>query len=126
MLFGANGTTYVVGSEGGVTQVTLSVANMPSHRHLVDSHSHTQPTHSHISPVGFNSNTGFGYAEEADNSFTEISGNNTEGGEDLGYTSSSGGDNTGTATPYTNYQGSGTALNVLNSYRVVNIWRRTA
>ncbi|WP_319370612.1 phage baseplate protein [uncultured Ilyobacter sp.] len=129
MLFGANGTTYLVGAEGGVTQVTLSVANMPSHRHQVDSHSHTQPTHYHetgkisgerstyyVADYGYTSTSGTGSRFYQENSVSSR----------FPHTSSSGGDNSGSASPYTNYQGSGTAFNVLNSYRAVNIWRRTA
>jgi microcystin-dependent protein len=136
MLFGANGTTYVIGSEGGLTQVTLSVANMPSHRHLVDSHGHTQSSHYHY--IAKNSattavtsisltNTQYLYSRTQTNGYDEsytLRGQSTEA--NVGKTSNNGGDNTGSASPYTNYQGSGTAFNVLNAYRAVNIWRRTA
>jgi microcystin-dependent protein len=131
MLFGANGTTYVVGSEGGVTQVTLSAANMPSHRHLVDSHLHTNSNHQHYI---MNGNTAT--SDVTNSSYLSLFRYNTSyenhrlGGTttvaDRGKTNSAGGDNTGSSSPYTNYQGSDTAFNVLNAYRAVNIWRRTA
>ena len=125
MLFGANGTTYILGTEGGITQVTLSLSNMPSHRHLVDAHSHTQPAHDHIqafSSLGYSGR--YGNVTGLSNQYSDVTsgGSGTSGAK----TSSSGGDVTGSASPYTNYQGSGTAFNVLNAYRAVNIWRRTA
>ncbi len=123
MLFGANGTTYMVGTEGGVTQVTLSVANMPSHRHQVDYHSHTQPTHNHISGTNYEFTGPYGSIAS---SGTRSEGLSTGGSIRRNYTSTGGGETTGSASPYTNYQGSGTAFNVLNAYRAVNIWRRTA
>jgi microcystin-dependent protein len=136
MLFGADGTTYTVGAEGGVTQVTLELVNVPSHRHHVDSHSHTQASHFHY--IAKNSATTavtsisltdiqYMYSRTQTNGYDEsytLRGQSTEA--NVGKTSSNGGDNTGTAEPYTTYQGNGQAFSVLNSYRAVNIWRRTA
>ena len=115
MLFGADDSTYIVGAEGGVTDVTLTTDNMPSHRHQVDSHTHTQASHKHTI------STHYGSGASGVSSFT--SGNT---GTRTYSTNSAGGDNTGSSTPYTDYQGGGSAFSILNSYRAVNIWRRTA
>ncbi len=107
-----------------------------NHRHKVDNHAHTQPTHTHSISTRYNGGAG------GVSSFTS-------GGSGIRtyYTNSGGGNNTGGSSPYTNYQnpntstigdhshtvsgttesiGSGTAFNIMNPYRVVNIWRRTA
>ncbi|ADO82802.1 phage baseplate protein [Ilyobacter polytropus] len=129
MLFGADGSVYRVGQEDGVSQLTLSVTNIPSHRHQVNSHNHTQPLHYHqtgklsgersssyVEDYGYTSASGAGSRFYQENSVSAR----------FPHTSSSGGESTGIASPYTDYQGSGAAFSVLNSYRAVNIWRRTA
>ena len=144
---------YVLGTQGGRSTVALTLANIAAHthgfsgttnttgnhyhqggnhRHQVDNHAHTQPSHTH------------GYS-------SGVSGNGNGGSLDRAMTyyqtSAAGGENTGGSSPYTNYQnpntsttgnhnhtisgttgssGSGSAFNIMNPYRVVNIWRRTA
>ncbi len=166
VLIGAGGS-FQLKSEGGVASITLALANIPghthsfsattstagahshtvsSHRHKVDSHSHTQPTHYHGVYGGGGSAQAIGTET---NRFAGHTGNNT-----LYRTSprgqimeSEGGESTGRATPYTDYQspgtnstgnhphtvsgttgstGSGSSLNILNPYRAVNIWRRVS
>ncbi|UUV16927.1 tail fiber protein [Fusobacteria bacterium ZRK30] len=113
-----------------------------NHRHRVDNHAHTQPAHTHNVVTGRNDS----------NSYHRGGGNIGHIGNSGSYTysgkiSSAGGQNTGGSSPYTNYQnpntsttgnhshtifgttgssGSGSAFNIMNPYRVVNIWRRTA
>ena len=117
MLFGADGVTYLVGAEGGVTQVTLSLDNMPPHRHVVDAHSHTQPTHTHGIETAATSSTI--YKKRIYTSYPSAQGSGV-------ISEAGGGENTGSASPYTDYRGSATPFNVLNAYRSVNIWRRAA
>ena len=125
MLFGSDENIYSVGQEGGVTQVSLSIDNIPSHRHLVDSHIHSQVDHKHIGSWG-EAASWFGGYWGNDGSKNQRGSHSSDGDNTRYYTSPAGGDSTGAASPYTDYQGNGTAFNVLNAYRVVNIWRRTA
>ena len=104
---------YPLGTTGGSAAVTLTEANMPRHRHQVDSTSATIPEHVHKYYVGGGNKGGTG---------------NTEGyvgGKAYqGTTLSAGGGSTGAIAPYTNYIGSGTAFNNMPPYLVVNIWKR--
>ncbi len=166
VLIGAGGS-FQLKSEGGSASITLALANIPghthsfsattsttgahshtvnSHRHKIDNHSHTQPKHYHGVYGGGGSAQAIGTET---NRFAGHTGNNT-----LYRTSpkgqimeSEGGQSTGSAAPYTDYQspgtnstgnhshavsgttgntGSGNSFNILNPYRAVNIWRRTA
>ena len=150
---------YALGTQGGRSTVALTLANMAAHthgftgttnttgnhyhqggnhRHKVDNHIHSQPAHKHSVNIGRNDDGYGGYVSTALGSYR---------GWQSGPVSSAGGENTGGASPYTNYQnpntsttgnhnhtisgttgssGSGTAFNIMNPYRVVNIWRRTA
>jgi len=163
LLIGASGS-YVKGSQGGNSNISLSSAHLPSHnhsfsattnttgnhnhksgnhRHRVDSHAHTQPSHSHKQRLN-----------GPDDSAWKSNGKNVSGTyhsetarDSTLNTGSAGGENTGGATPYTDYQnptsdtkgnhshtvsgtigssGSGSSFSILNPYRAVNIWRRTA
>ena len=110
-----------------------------NHRHRVDNHSHSQPNHTHTT-------YGKGARKSGDNTgviFSAGSGGSTY----YHQSSSAGGNTTGGSAPYTDYQntttdtkgnhshtvsgttgstGSGSSFNILNPYRAVNIWRRTA
>jgi microcystin-dependent protein len=50
-IVGADGTTYAPGATGGNDSVTLSVAQLPAHSHVVNdpthNHAHSDPGHSH-------------------------------------------------------------------------------
>lgn len=106
-------STYALGSTGGSATTTLTEANMPRHRHQVDSFSVTTAKHKH--PV----TGGFGYGSSL-NQIKTTSDNTIA----TAYTDEAGGGNTGTASPYTSYVGSGTPFNNMPPYLVVNIWKR--
>lgn len=156
ILIGAGGT-FALKSQGGAVSMALAIANIPghdhsfsattnttgshnhksgNHRHRVDNHSHTQPTHNHIV-----SNSSGNVPSEGAWSYRPAGSNGSK------RSSSNGGETTGGASPYTDYQdptsdtkgdhshtvsgttgssGSGNSFSILNPYRAVNIWRRTA
>lgn len=112
-------SSYNLGSTGGASTVTLSVANLPSHTHSATTaaHTHTQPTHIHgtdmYGPRG---------AQGSVNEFINIDpayGQNRK-------TTAAGGETTGSASPVTSIgsTGSGTAFSILPPYLVINIWKR--
>lgn len=106
-------SSYALGSTGGSSTITLTEANMPRHRHQVDTVSATIPAHTHPYKIGGGNYGGPG---------------NSEGGlggtKYTGNTLSAGGGSTGAIAPYTSYVGSGTAFNNMPPYIAVNIWKR--
>ncbi|WP_304156549.1 hypothetical protein [Fusobacterium ulcerans] len=106
-------SNYVIGSTGGSSTITLTEANIPRHRHQVDTVSATIPAHTHPYKIGGGNYGGPG---------------NSEGGlggtKYTGNTLSAGGGSTGAIAPYTSYVGSGTAFNNMPPYIAVNIWKR--
>lgn len=113
---------YALGSQGGSSTHTLTLEEMVRHRHLVDSHIHTKDIHNHY-VNGQNLVLGRAGRDGTFDARSSIALSN-----DASYypMDGAGGENTGPAAPYTNYQGSGSAFNIMNPYRAVNIWRRTA
>lgn len=92
---------------------------MPRHRHRVDSFSVTTAKHTH-SKSATSTSVGDYIGGFREYFFHEgrspISGTYTTG--------EGGGSNTGTASPYTSYVGSGTSFNNMPPYLVCNIWKR--
>ena len=112
--------SYSLGSTGGASTVKLAIANLPSHTHPVTTaaHTHTQPTHRHA----IKDTSSEGSTEEL-----FFYGNKGSGNVNYSnYTSSAGGETTGSASPVTSIgsTGSGTAFSIMPPYLVVNIWKR--
>lgn len=112
-------SSYSLGSTGGASTVTLSVANLPSHTHSATTaaHTHTQPAHKHQvgkGEGGYSGGAGYTIAQ-----FNEVI-------QPLKYTESAGGETTGSASPVTSIgsTGSGTAFSILPPYIAINIWKR--
>lgn len=104
------------GATGGSNTKTISKANLPNIKLQVDSFSVTTAKHTHsyiaFNP-GANRDQGYPGGERYGNNYTT---NTAEGG----------GENTGTASPYTNSLGSGTPLDITPAYYTVHIWKRIA
>lgn len=112
--------SYSLGSTGGASTVKLAIANLPSHTHpaTTAAHTHTQPTHRHA----IKDTSSEGSTEEL-----FFYGNKGSGNVNYSnYTSSAGGETTGSASPVTSIgsTGSGTAFSIMPPYLVVNIWKR--
>lgn len=104
---------YALGSTGGNSTIILTEANMPRHRHQVDTVSATIPEHTHPYKIGGGNYGGPGNSEGG-----------LGGSKYTGNTLPAGGGSTGVIAPYTSYVGSGTAFNNMPPYLVVNIWKR--
>ena len=117
---GAGGSFGALGATGGAASVTLAIGNLPSH-----SHSITDKTHSHAAS-----------ASDSGHTHTYINAVNTSPGSSVagGGTFQAQAANTGvgvanisvfvtgatTGITSTNASGSGTAVNILNPYLVIN------
>lgn len=112
MLLGTS-SKHSSGDTGGSETKTISVSNMPRHRHRTDNHTHDmQHTHNYRPlTLGGRSNT-MGNSRD----WYAYDHDRTTGGASRS--------STGGSSPNTDYQGSGTAMDVMNPYRVVNIWER--
>ena len=111
-LLGA-GSSYNLGATGGNANISLSINNMPRHRHKVDSASASIAAHTHKYYIGGGSHGGSGNTEGY-----------VGGSKYQGTTLSSGGVTTGSFAPYTDYQGNGSAFSIMPPYLAVNIWKR--
>ncbi|WP_462395416.1 phage baseplate protein [Fusobacterium sp. THCT1E2] len=101
------------GQTGGSNTKTISKANLPAVKVQVDSFTlTTQPhTHPYVTPivqwVGSGGWDGQGWSQHITST-----------------TGTGGGQNTGTAAPYTSALGSGTPLDITPAYYTVHIWKR--
>ena len=115
---------FPLGSTGGSATTTLIEANMPKHRHKVDSTTATIPEHTHLLVTGRNDTTSY-HGGSTSNGFGHIGNRVTyKDAASSGWVQSAGGGSTGAIAPYTNYIGSGTSFNNMPPYLAVNIWKR--
>lgn len=102
------------GQLGGSNTKTIAKENLPNIKLQVDAFSVTTAKHTH-SYTAFNPGArrsgGFPGGNDWGNNYTT---NTVEGG----------GQNTGTASPYTSSLGSGTPLDITPAYYTVHIWKR--
>lgn len=107
--------SYALGSSGGSATTALTIANLPAHRHQVDSTTATIPAHTHTINTG---------TDDYRRNDGRITWGGTQSYRGDYSTNSAGGGSTGAIAPYTNYVGSGTAFSILPPYIAANIWKR--
>lgn len=103
------------GQTGGSNTKTITQANLPNIKLKVDTFSLTTAKHTH--PVGYSYGANidrFPSTYGSGNGIDQYTHNTKEGG----------GENTGTASPYTSTLGSGTPLDITPAYYTVHIWKR--
>ena len=103
-------------STGGSNSVSIAKANLPNVKLKVDSFSLTTQPHTH--ELDWNAGYDGGATGPITRSRWGVSGQSSSG------VHSSGGQNTGTASPSTESLGSGTALNILPTYITLKFWKR--
>ena len=110
-------------STGGSNSIAISKANLPNVKLKVDSFSVTTKAHFHGSGFGSSSGKGaYGVYGSVKNGL-DYNAANLSGRPNF-KTSTDGGDNTGTASPSTEFLGSGTALTIQPSYITLKFWKR--
>lgn len=101
------------GQTGGSNTKTIAKANLPNIKLQVDSFTLTTQPHTH--PITYRRGSGSdNFPSSYESSHTNMNINTGEGG----------GQNTGTASPYTSALGSGTPLDITPAYYTVHIWKR--
>lgn len=101
------------GQTGGSNTKTIAKANLPNIKLQVDSFTLTTQPHTH--PITYRRGSGSdNFPSSYESSHTNMNINTGEGG----------GQNTGTASPYTSALGNGTPLDITPAYYTVHIWKR--
>lgn len=107
-------------STGGSNSVSISKANLPAIKVQLESFSVTTQPHRHEEGSGHYATGKFGHISD-----TSVRRNT---GDDRSvvrnYTSTDSGANTGTASPYTQNLGNGTALSIQPAYITLKFWKR--
>lgn len=102
---------------GGVKDVALTVAQMPSHTHTQDAHTHVQNAHSHVQSVNTATTGGLsGYTPDTSSNTSAASGYSTQPATATNQNATATNQNTGGGAAHTNLQ----------PYIVVRMWKRTA
>ena len=121
----ATGSDHNLGTTGGSSTVTLSVANLPSHNHSAStaSHSHSQTSHYHATTL---------HSRGGDYANSQYCGWSSDTGQfrtdAIVNTNNAGGETTGSASPVTTIgnTGNGQSFSIMPPYIAVNIWKRTS
>lgn len=111
------GDTYIAGATGGSATKTIAKANLPNYTLYSASHTHGQASHNHINAYYNTGHSGGYYAHDLTST--------TPDGGVKSYTGSAQPAIYETTITVTS-GGSGTALDVMNPYLAVYMWKRTA
>ena len=110
----ATSSSGASGQTGGSNTVTISKVNLPNVKLQVDSFALTTQPHTHTAST-----------RDQGGSTGRFSSAYTSGGTARNVSvDNGGGENTGTASPYTNSLGSGTPLDITPAYYTVHVWKR--
>lgn len=142
MLIGAS-SDYAVNSTGGSATHSITTAEMPSHNHGLNAHTHSIPalsgtattsgSHTHKASTNYVDNAWMGGATS--NRYAFCNGGENSNTPKITATASGGShthpvtttaSTTGGNSGNTANSGSGTAMNIMNPYKAVYIWERTA
>ena len=129
MLIGAKSGQFNLGSTGGNQNINLALGQLPRHRFQVDSFSLGRGSMNITGSLGSPTKEGGNVATGA---FVVSSTGSTGrsaggGGGHVAWNFDASRAWTGTTTsasPYTNYVGNGEAINIMNPYLAINIWKR--
>ena len=128
MLIGAKSGQFNLGSTGGNQNINLALGQLPRHRFQVDSFSLGRGSMNITGSLGSPTKEGGNVATGA---FVVSSTGSTGrsaggGGGHVAWNFDASRAWTGTTTsasPYTNYVGNGEAINIMNPYLAINIWK---
>ena len=116
-------TTGTPLSSGGSNSFAISKANLPAIKIQLESFSVTTQPHTHNLHVMGCTNQGANIHQNAVHTDNEYHGQ-VDLRNDWNYAKSGGGENTGTASPYTQNLGSGTTISINPTYITVRAWKR--
>ena len=107
------------GTTGGSNTKTIAKANLPNIKVQVDAFSVTTKKHTHNLSRNAGLEIGSGFPNQGywlNGAYNQVATTYS--------TTEAGGENTGTASPYTSALGSGTPLDITPAYYTVHIWKR--
>lgn len=128
MLIGAKSGQFNLGTTGGNQNINLSLGQLPRHRLQVDSFNLGRGTMNITGSLGNPTTEGGNYGNGAFTASYSSGGRSAgSGGGSVSFSFDASKAWTGTTTsasPYTNYIGNGEAINIMNPYLAINIWKR--